>query len=184
MSWMQTYFGIKFDLLRPTPEMVDIRDIAHALAFQCRFNGHITPFYSVAQHSVHVAAHLHHLPARGRLQGLLHDAPEAYVGDMVRPLKNVMPIFKRIEEGVWLAICEKFDINPDLHPDVGKADNAMLYSEARDLHPIDRLDEWGLPEPPSELVKRVNALEPTPAERLFLESFEALMEEIEHDDHS
>ena len=182
MSWMQTYSGIKFDPLRPTPEMVVIEDIAHALSMQCRFNGHVTPFYSVAQHSVHVAAHLE-LPPRGRLQGLLHDAPEAYVGDMVRPLKNAMPIFKRIEEGVWLAICERFDINPELHLDVKRADNAMLHREALELHAITRhLPDWNLPEPPSTLVRQIKPLEPTRAERLFRLSFETLMKEIADDD--
>lgn len=179
MSWMQTYTGVKFDLMRPTPDMVVIEDIAHALSMQCRFNGHVKHFYSVAQHSVHVAAHLHHLPTRGRLQGLLHDAPEAYVGDMVRPLKNSMRIFKFVEQTVWKAICAKFDLSVPLYTDVVIADNAMLHTEARDLHAIDHLADWELPEPPSELVQRVNPLDPARAEKLFLESFRALMEERE-----
>jgi len=178
MTWCQTFTGKRFDYARTMPDMVDIEDIARALSMQCRFNGHVSEFYSVAQHSVHVAAHLGHLPPKGRLQGLLHDATEAYIGDVVRPLKRLMPIYAIIEERVWLAVCEHFDITEVMHPDVLKADEQMLIREAMDLLPVDILAEWDENEGPSELVASITPLDPGRAERLFMMSYRALAREI------
>ncbi|MFG0247924.1 MAG: phosphohydrolase, partial [Phycisphaeraceae bacterium JB051] len=79
MSWIQTYTGKAFYPLREDPGIIDIRDIAHALSLQCRFNGHCSDFYSVAQHSVHVSEVV---PQAFALWGLLHDAAEAYMSDL------------------------------------------------------------------------------------------------------
>jgi 5'-deoxynucleotidase YfbR-like HD superfamily hydrolase len=181
MSWIQTFTGRKFDLLRPGLEDIDIEDIAHAASMLCRFNGHIRVFYSVAQHSVHVSQHLDHLHPKGGLQGLLHDAAEAYVGDMVRPLKRGMPVFQRIEDGIWLKVCEKYDIRQDLHPDVKKADNTMLVTEARDLMTVNRLNEWEIDLTPSEVVETIEPWDPSRAKEEFLERFRMLERRIEDD---
>ena len=83
-----TYTGKIFDLLNPKPEMVCIKDIAHSLAYQCRYTGHTKFFYSVAQHCVLMAENPD-LPG-DPLQKLLHDAAETYIGDMARPWKNLL----------------------------------------------------------------------------------------------
>lgn len=84
MTWILTQSGQQFDLLRPTASMIKPVDIAHALSRLCRFNGHTRAHYSVAQHSLIVASLV---PVEHQLVALLHDAPEAYIGDMTRPLK-------------------------------------------------------------------------------------------------
>jgi 5'-deoxynucleotidase YfbR-like HD superfamily hydrolase len=97
--WIQTYTGQAFDLLDPRPEQIDPLDIAHALSQICRFTGHVRVFYSVAQHSCLVAEIVQDLckgaygavcPDVGSLQALLHDAPEAYIGDVSTPLKRAL----------------------------------------------------------------------------------------------
>jgi hypothetical protein len=138
MSWIITRSAKRFDLLEPAAHMVDPTDIAHALSMQCRFNGHVKTFYSVAQHCL-VVAEL--VPAQYQLEALLHDATEAYVGDLVSPLKQALPEYRQIEMRVWHAICHRFDIEPVLPPSVHDADLIALATEKRDLmapHP----DAW------------------------------------------
>jgi len=85
---VSTKSGRRVALLNPSPSQIVIGDIAHGLAHQCRFNGQTSKFYSVAQHSVLVASIL---PRELRLAGLLHDASETYLGDVVQPLKELLP---------------------------------------------------------------------------------------------
>jgi hypothetical protein len=132
MSWILTRLGKKFDLLEPSASMVEPADIAHALSMQCRLNGHTRVFYSVAQHSFLVADLV---PEQYQLEALLHDAAEAYVGDLVSPLKDVLPEYRQIEHHVWHAICSRFDIDPVLPPCVHDADLVALATERRDLMP-------------------------------------------------
>lgn len=91
-DWIQTYTGRQFWPLDPKPEEVCIEDIAHALSQQCRYAGHTIRFYSVAQHSVEIALRV---PRAAALWGLLHDAAEAYLVDLPRPVKYLMPAYKR-----------------------------------------------------------------------------------------
>lgn len=142
MSWILTRSGRKFDLVSPAADMVDPTDIAHSLSMQCRFNGHTRHFYSVAQHCYLVADLV---PAEHQLAALLHDATEAYVGDMVRPLKEGMRDFANshgdeclydlTERKVWIAICQRFDLDPHLPDCVKHADLVALATEKRDLMP-------------------------------------------------
>jgi len=138
MSWILTYTGRRFDLLEPTAAMVSPQDLAHALARLCRFNGHCVTHYSVAQHSCFVADLV---PAGDQLAALLHDATEAYVGDMVRPLKDLLPEYREIEHRIWLAICERFLLDPILPASVKRADLVALATERRDLMP-NQQGEW------------------------------------------
>ncbi|PKM30207.1 MAG: phosphohydrolase [Gammaproteobacteria bacterium HGW-Gammaproteobacteria-11] len=138
MSWILTATGKRIDLLRPDPSMICAEDIAHSLSRLCRFNGHTAPHYSVAEHSLRVAAIV---PEQYQLDALLHDATEAYVGDMTRPLKQLMPKYQDIEHGIWLAICQRFNLNPVLPSCVREADMIMLATERRDLMPH-HPDEW------------------------------------------
>lgn len=132
MSWIQTHIGRSFDLLNPTPEQVAITDIAHSLSHICRFTGHCREFYSVAQHSVLVMSLV---PDHLKAQALLHDATEAYVGDMSWPLKQLLPEYKAIEQGVWEAIAEAYGLPTKLDPGVKHADSVALMLERRDLMP-------------------------------------------------
>lgn len=171
MSWIQTYTSKRFDLLDPKPAMIDVLDIAHALSNLCRFNGHITRFYSVAQHSVLVS---NLVGPEHALCALLHDATEAYVGDMTRPLKQLMPRFSEIEAGVWLAIAERFGLPQTLPPAVKHADNIALVTERRDLlkpceHRWDAALEAVPPHPTP-----IRAMDPGPARNAFIDRFARL----------
>jgi hypothetical protein len=123
---MQTYTGQVFYPTDPRAEEVDPVDIAHALGMICRYGGHAHRFYSVAEHCVLMS---HAVPAEHALWALLHDAAEAYVGDMVSPLKQLMPAYRAVEIGVMRAIIERFDL-PDAMPDrVAEADLRILLDE-------------------------------------------------------
>ncbi|MDP3133715.1 MAG: phosphohydrolase, partial [Burkholderiaceae bacterium] len=93
-TYISTFKGNRFYPAEPRIDGIDIEDIAHGLAYQCRFNGQTSAFYSVAQHSLMVADLV---PPALRRAALLHDAAEAYLGDMVKPLKALVPDFGHIE---------------------------------------------------------------------------------------
>ncbi|WAC45608.1 phosphohydrolase [Pseudomonas sp. SL4(2022)] len=141
MSWILTHSGKPFDLHQPQAEQINMLDIAHALSMLCRFNGHCYRHYSVAQHSLLVADIVQsqgHGPEI-QLQALLHDAPEAYVGDVTRPLKQLLwstgGFFQYVEGGIWHAICEHFGLDPELPECIHTADMIALATEKRDLLP-------------------------------------------------
>lgn len=130
MSWIQTSTGQRFDLSNPSQAQVSLSDIAHALGHLCRFNGHTYMPYSVARHSLLVAELV---PPEHRLQALLHDAHEAYIGDMSTPLKWILPEYRAIEKPIWGAVATAFGIPEELAPEVNHADRVMLMTERRDL---------------------------------------------------
>lgn len=130
---IHTFSGIAFDLLNPQPEMILIEDIAHSLALINRFNGAAIFPYSVAQHSLYVACLL---PPKLKLHGLLHDAAEAYVGDMVSPLKKIMPEYKEVEANISKVVADVFGLSYPEPLEVKKADLAVLSAEREQvLHP-------------------------------------------------
>lgn len=129
-NWFQTMSGAQYWPLDPDPEDVRLDDIAHGLAYQCRFNGHVRDFYSIAQHSVLVSEIV---PPEHAMWGLMHDAAEAYIGDMIRPLKLHMPQYREIEALNMRAICERFGLDAVEPPEVKAADNVLLMTERRDL---------------------------------------------------
>lgn len=139
--WIETASGLHYHFLSPQLDEITIEDIAMALANKCRFSGH-TQFYSVAEHSVCVA---YRLPPTLRLAGLLHDAAEAYLGDIPSPLKQVLPEFKAIEKINEAAIENKFGISLNLFERVTikKADTQALYTEAYYLLPS-KAQDWGM----------------------------------------
>lgn len=113
---VQTYTGREFNLLNPTTGMVSIIDIAHSLANIGRFNGRTRQFYSVAQHCVQLAYYAQNecnASILDCLQVLMHDAAEAYVGDMCRPLKKHMHEYRKMEHAItevirgWLDLSDK-----------------------------------------------------------------------------
>ena len=134
MNYILTHTGKHFDLLESNADMIDPRDISHALAHLCRFNGHTREFYSVAQHSCIVAELV---PEEHKLAALLHDAPEAYLGDMTRPLKQWIGSYQYFEDCIWQSVCMRFDIFPELPTCIHQADMIALATERRDLMPTD-----------------------------------------------
>lgn len=134
MSQILTATGKRFDLYEPDTDLIDPRDVAHSLAHLCRFNGHTREFYSVAQHACMVADLM---PEQDKLAALLHDAAEAYIGDMVQPLKQWMYAYQDVEQWIWERICTRFNLNPELPASVRHADLVALATERRDLMPAD-----------------------------------------------
>lgn len=131
----RTYTGLLLDLSDPQPEDFNIPDIAHQLARVSRFGGAMDGFYSVGSHSVYVARRLEELGhARSVVvAGLMHDASEAYLGDMVSGLKRLMPEYRMLEERYEAAIIRAFGLNPNHHRIVKEADLRARLSEIRDL---------------------------------------------------
>jgi len=138
--WQLTHTGNRFWPADPRPEEVLLEDVAHALAYQCRFAGHTRNHYSVAQHCVLVSEMC---DPRDALSGLLHDAAEAYVVDVPRPVKKLPELagYLEIEGRVFRAIAARFGIPAELPASVHRADGLIALAEMRDLLPAMR-PEW------------------------------------------
>lgn len=138
-AWMQTFAGHQFFPLAPRVEDVDPVDIAHALSLTCRYGGHVKRFYSVAEHTIRISWWLQNQgePWDVQLAGLLHDAAEAYIGDMVRPLKHHMPDYQAIDVAVSRVVFERFGCPVEyaaaLPAKVREADNRILLDERNQL---------------------------------------------------
>ena len=134
MSYITTYLKKHFDPIEADINEIDIRDIAHALSLLCRANGHFPQFYSVAQHSLNCAkeAKARGYSERVQLGCLLHDASEAYLSDVTRPIKAQLPKYIEIEEKLQIAIFDKW-INPSLTEEERKLifeiDDVVLHYE-------------------------------------------------------
>ena len=177
-DWMQTFTGHQFWPLDPRPEDVDILDVAHALSMLCRYNGHCRRFYSVAEHSVYVARQISfYTPdlARHALWGLLHDASEAYLADIVRPVKRSITGYREAEDAVMHVICDRFGLAHEMPAVVRATDEDILVNEMEQI--------MAPPPIPWKLHgKRIEGLEivgwaPVEAEKRFLEMFRSLTSE-------
>lgn len=167
-SWLQTYTGLQFYPMDPDPGAVEIADIARALSMQCRYNGHVSEFYSVAEHCVLVSRLV---PAEDALWGLLHDATEAYVGDMIRPLKNHMPAYREAEARVMAAISERFGLKGAMPLSVKEADNRVLLDEKARLLGSGPAP-WDVPGEAYGI--EIRAWSPAEAEAAYIARFEEL----------
>jgi 5'-nucleotidase len=179
--WFTTCSGLKFYPTAPKASEVKIRDIAHALALVCRFGGHVKEPYSVAQHSVLVSRQLcNYEPTNTLLQmyGLLHDASEAYIGDMVRPLKVQMPLFLEIEERLMKVIYKAFKL-PKLSEReerlLKRADNELLLAERRDIL-VYTTHRWHIPEKPAAV--DIDPWNWVRAESEFMQRYKFLKKEL------
>jgi len=166
-AWIQTYSGRKFNPLKPVEEAIVIQDIAHALAMLCRFTGHVKKFYSVAQHSVLVSYLCNREDA---LHGLLHDASEAYLQDLPRPLKKSGKFenYRDYENTLQSMIYKRFGLDSQEPKSVKEADTLLLATEARDLmSPLH--SEWKQPIEPISM--KIEPLGPAEAKDLFMKRF-------------
>jgi len=189
-EWFQTHTGRRFFPMAPEVRDVELADIAHALARICRFGGHTRGFYSVAQHSVLVSQVVEQEcfaaqssvmtrslltdPPRWKqvaLQGLFHDAAEAYLGDMIRPLKVAMPDYKSAELALERVIAQRFGLVFPFDPLVKHADDILLATERRDLLAHER--EWTFKYPP--MTERIVEQSIERAEASFLARAAALL---------
>jgi hypothetical protein len=161
--------GALFDFLDPWSSNFTIEDIAHGLSNICRYAGQCRKFYSVAEHSIHVsyAAQGFEYPA------LMHDAAEAFLGDVTRPLKQLVPEFKRIEAEVDRVIFSRFNIEWPIPPEVKGADLKVLAAEQAQIMPLGT-DQWARTANVAPADILVEHWPPELAKRKFLERFESL----------
>jgi hypothetical protein len=163
--WIMTYLGTKFYPFDPKVEDVCINDIAHSLSLTCRYSGHCSQFYSVAQHCLEVAKIL---PDELKLQGLLHDSAECYIGDLASPVKYGMPYYREVEKSILSTVHKAFGVSVNGNSDaILKADLTLLATEARDL--MKSTEGWLLPEPP--LDSRIEVMSSKEAELMFISMF-------------
>lgn len=137
-NYLKTYMGNKVDPLQVLAEDITLEDIAHALSLLCRGNGQVTHFYSVGQHCINCAKEAKARGNNARLQlgCLLHDAAEAYMSDLITPIKVHMPVFYEIEDNFLKAVFEKFglaDLSKDEWDYIMEIDRALLTYDLVEL---------------------------------------------------
>lgn len=179
---MLTNSGGRVDLPEPAPEQILIQDIAHHLSYINRFTGATTSPYSVASHSLYVSRLLAHLGPEMELAGLMHDAPEAYLGDVSSPLKRLLPEYKRIEANFWRVIAEKWGLPKTLPAEVHEADRNAYFAERTVLMPwnADLLEEGeGLERPPTISIFQG----PENAKAAFIQRFHSLRRQIDENNY-
>jgi len=176
-AFIQTHLGKKIAPYALDPEQIYIEDIAHSLSNLCRFNGHTKVFYSVAQHSVHVAQLCFEKINNHRMayMALLHDMPEYTLGDNPRPLKKQMPEYVVLEEEVAKVMYKHFGITTEeqaMFQDVIKYfDNVALITEATQLLACPPILDWTAHYPVEPDPNPITPLHPEDAKSLFLMKF-------------
>lgn len=166
-DWIQTFSGRAFRPLDPRPDEIDIEDVAHALAMKCRYGGHTACFYSVAEHCVLISEAV---APEHALWGLLHDAAEAYLADVPKPVKPLLAGWHAIEARVMRAVCRRFGLPEQEPAEVKAADRAILTDEKLVL--MKDGPAWGhLIDP---LGVSIRAMDPTDAKHAFLARFAEL----------
>lgn len=164
-DWIQTFTGVAFWPLDPHPSEIDIRDIAHSLAHQCRYGGHSKRFYSVAEHCVLLSRVA---PAELALSALMHDAAEAYMVDVPRPIKGSLGGYRDIERGLEAVIMPRFGLPFPIPALVMELDHRILTDERQQLMSTPPMP-WG--DPGEALGVSCDGWEPIIAERAFLRRF-------------
>lgn len=157
-NFIETYTGNRFFPFDPRPEEVRLADIAAGLAHVCRFGGHCRHFYSVALHSLHVSSELSVRGPRLELYGLLHDAGEAYLGDIPRPIKAEFDGIERAEDRVLTAVWDGLDVPPPTDEEwtaVMEADDRLLAYEADNLLAD---GSWAADQPDLDYALRVDSV--------------------------
>ena len=158
--------GKWFDFLDPHGSEFDILDIANGLSKVCRYAGQCKEFYSVAEHSLIVSEQVDDYA----YEALLHDAAEAFMGDITRPLKQLVPEFKRLEATIEAAITERFNLRPDYRSVVKQADLRVLAAEQLQIMAQGCAD-WAQEAGIKPAAIKVQNLAPEKAKEAFLSRF-------------
>ena len=166
-SWMQTASGKAFWPLDPRVEDIQIEDIAAALSKLCRYGGHCHTFYSVAEHCVLMA---HAAPDGQHLAALLHDASEAYLSDVIRPVKAHLANYKDIEANLECAIAKRFGLQWPMPAEVKHLDERIIADE-REQAMIRSSVAWAQWTPVAPLGVTLQFWTPEKAEFEFLAAF-------------
>lgn len=171
-DWILLNSGRRYWPLDPRPEDFVIEDIAHGLSHVCRWAGHVDNFYSVAQHSVIVS---HNVPFNFAMDALLHDASEAYLGDVTRPLKRMMGgLYATIERRTEECIAKAFGLAKTMPPIVKSVDNRITVDERKQLFANnDDSFPWQFSADQAMGV-RIHAYEPHRAKEMFLARYNEL----------
>lgn len=179
-DYITTYSKIHFHVIDPDPEDVLIEDIAHALSMVARANGHFPEFFSVAQHSIQCAREAiarHYVPELS-MACLLHDASEAYLSDVTRPVKKNMTMYLHIEEQLQNCIYTKFLGHVPKGEElilINGIDDACLYYEFDHF-----MDEKLAPSAPVMMSHpEYSSLEMKDVEEEFLELYRELLQQME-----
>lgn len=162
--------GSYFDLLDPVGSAFTIDDIAHGLSMTCRFAGQCREFYSVAEHSWHASWLVP--PALARA-ALMHDAAEAFIGDVTRPLKSLLPAYKTIERAIEQAIVDRFAIDGWDAPEIKQADLQMLHDEQQAMMPAHD-DGWSTSAGITTWTTHFDHWLPVEAKRRWLQRYDEL----------
>lgn len=165
-----TRSGSYFDFENPESSDIFPTDLAHALSQMCRYTGHTTHFYSIAQHCVLTS---YVVPPEHAFAGLMHDAHEAYVGDMSSPLKQLCPDYRAIEKRVEAAVAARFGLSTPWHPEIKRADLIMLLTEKRDLT-VGASHRWPMLDGLEPREQRITPLPADAAKLLWLARFDEL----------
>jgi len=178
----------RFHFLTPKPDDFDAEEIAEALSRRCRWSGHCRSYYSVAQHSVYVS--MAAAPHGHALWGLLHDAAEAFLPDVPRPLKALLKVatprpggrhklepLDDVENRILRAVAERFHLDPATPPEcVRIADDRILATEYAQLFPPESAQLWRPDAEPFDWLK-ITPMPPTAAAAQWLNRFHRLAQE-------
>lgn len=173
-TWILTFTGRQVWPLNPRPDDFDLVDIAHALSNICRFTGHVRTFYSVAQHCVIMTENA---PEEIRREVLMHDAAEAYLADVARPIKKELRVLKVFETRLELCIATRFSLRFSVEhgwpAGVAELDLRALATERRDLMEKPPIP-WRSTETVEPFEREIKPVGPDAAKAMFLAFAERL----------
>jgi hypothetical protein len=172
-NWLQTAGGRQYWPMDPRPDEIFITDIAHAGSNICRYNGHTLRFYSVCEHAVYVSMVIEGWGGTTDEQfiGLMHDSPESYIHDLIRPIKHEFKEYKAIERLNWIAVATRYNMPLDMPDIVKRADNAVLLAEKDQIMGPAPAD-WSVPGEAAKIC--IHGVAPDVAKGMFLRRFQKL----------